>query len=92
MRAPRHGRLGILAIGASLGQTGVAAALFHVWSNSLTKGALFLSAGNIRRGAGSPSMDAVRGMASLTPHSAALFVTSMFAVTALPPFGPFLVS
>jgi hydrogenase-4 component F len=81
--------MGILTIGASLGPAGVAAALFHVWSNSLTKGALFLSAGNIRRAAGSPSMDAVRGMAMLTPRSAAIFVTGMFAVTALPPFGPF---
>lgn len=81
--------MGILTIGASLGPAGVAAALFHVWSNGLTKGALFLSAGNIRRAAGSPSMDDVRGMAALTPRSAAIFVTGMFAVTALPPFGPF---
>jgi hydrogenase-4 component F len=81
--------MGILSIGAALGGAGVAAALFHVWSNGLTKGALFLSAGNIRRAAGSPSMDDVRGMAVLTPRSAALFVTGMFAVTACPPFGPF---
>lgn len=81
--------MGILAVGASLGRAGVAAALFHVWSNSLTKGSLFLSAGNIRRAAGSPSMDAVRGMSTITPRSAALFVTGMFAVTALPPFAPF---
>jgi len=81
--------MGILTIGASLGPAGIAAALFHVWSNSLTKGALFLSAGNIRRAAGSPSMDDVRGMAVVTPRSAAIFVTGMFAVTALPPFGPF---
>jgi len=81
--------MGILAVGAALGGAGIAAALFHVWSNSLTKGALFLSAGNIRRAAGSPSMDDVRGMAVLTPRSAAIFVTGMFAVTACPPFGPF---
>jgi len=81
--------MGILSIGAALGGAGVAAALFHVWSNGLTKGALFLSAGNIRRAAGSPSMDDVRGMALLTPRSAAIFVAGMFAVTALPPFGPF---
>lgn len=81
--------MGILTIGASLGSAGVVAALFHVWSNSLTKGALFLSGGNIRRAAGSPSMDAVRGMSALTPRSAAIFVTGMFAVTACPPFGPF---
>jgi hydrogenase-4 component F len=81
--------MGILSIGASLGAAGVAAALFHVWSNGLTKGALFLSAGNIRRAAGSASMDDVRGMSVLTPRSAAMFVTGMFAVTACPPFGPF---
>ena len=81
--------MGILSIGAALGGPGLAAALFHVWSNGLTKGALFLSAGNIRRAAGSASMDDVRGMALLTPRSAAIFVTGMFAVTACPPFGPF---
>jgi hydrogenase-4 component F len=81
--------MGILVIGAGLGGWGVWAALFHVWGNSLTKGALFLSAGNIRRAAGARTMDEVRGMSLLTPHSAAIFVTGMFVVTACPPFGPF---
>ena len=81
--------MGILSIGAALGAAGVAAALFHVWTNALTKGALFLSAGNIRRAAGSPSMDHVSGMSIITPRSAAIFVAGMFAVTACPPFGPF---
>lgn len=81
--------MGILSIGASLGAAGAFAALFHVWSNSLTKGALFLSAANIRRAAGSASMDDVRGAAVITPRSALMFVAGMFAVTAMPPFGPF---
>ena len=81
--------MGILSIGAALGGAGVWAALFHVWANSLTKGALFMSAGNIHRAAGGRTMDEVRGMTTLTPRSAAIFVTGMFAVTALPPFGPF---
>jgi hydrogenase-4 component F len=81
--------MGILSVGAALGAPGVAAALFHVWGNSLTKGALFLSAGNIRRSAGGRTMDEVGGMSLVTPYSAAIFVTGMFAVTALPPFGPF---
>jgi hydrogenase-4 component F len=81
--------MGILSIGAALGGAGVVAALFHVWSNGLTKGALFLSAGNIHRGAASTTMDKVRGMFVLTPRSSAIFVTGMFAVTACPPFGPF---
>ncbi|MBS0663657.1 MAG: Fe-S-binding domain-containing protein [Verrucomicrobia bacterium] len=81
--------MGILGIGAAFGKAGVWTALFHVWANSLTKGSLFLSAGNIRRAAGSASMDDVRGMATITPRSVALFITGMFAVTACPPFGPF---
>ena len=82
--------MGILAVGAALGGAGVAAALFHVWTNGLTKGALFLSAGNIRRAAGCGTRwTKLRGMAVLTPRSAAIFVAGMFAVTACPPFGPF---
>ncbi|MBI2516871.1 MAG: Fe-S-binding domain-containing protein [Opitutae bacterium] len=81
--------MGILTVGAALGSAGVWAALFHVWNNSLTKGALFLSAGNIRRAAGASTMDEVRGMSIVTPQSAAIFVAGLFAVTACPPFGPF---
>jgi hydrogenase-4 component F len=81
--------MGILAIGAALGGAGVGAALFHVWNNSLTKGALFLSAGNLRRAAGARTADEVAGMALHAPVSARIFVTGLLAVTALPPFGPF---
>ena len=81
--------LGILSLGAALGGAGLFAALWHVWNNSLTKGSLFLSAGNIRRAAGARTMDEVGGMSIVTPRSAALFVAGFFAVTACPPFGPF---
>jgi hydrogenase-4 component F len=81
--------MGILVIGAALGRLGIWAALFHVWTNSLTKGTLFLSAGNIRRAAGARTCDEVSGMSVVTPQSAALFVAGLFAVTACPPFGPF---
>jgi len=81
--------MGILSIGASFGGAGVVAALFHVWSNTLTKGSLFLSAANIHRAAGSSSMDEVRGMSVITPRSTILFVAGIFAITACPPFGLF---
>ena len=81
--------MGILLVGSAFGAGGMVAALFHVWSNGLTKGALFLSAGNLHRAAGSAALTEVRGMAAVTPRSAALFVTGLFAVTACPPFGPF---
>lgn len=81
--------MGILSVGAALGGAGVWAALFHVWGNGLTKGALFLSAGNLRRAAGARTVDDVAGMAAITPVSARIFVVGVFAVTALPPFAPF---
>lgn len=81
--------MGILCVGASLGAAGLGAALFHVWNNGLTKGALFLSAGNLRRAAGARTVSEVAGMAWLTPNSARLFVVGLFAITACPPFGPF---
>jgi len=81
--------MGILSLGAAFGGAGLWAAFFHVWNNSLTKGALFLSAGNLRRAAGGRTTDEVSGMALLLPRSAALFVAGLFAVTACPPFGPF---
>lgn len=81
--------MGILSLGAALGGAGLWAAFFHVWNNSMTKGALFLSAGNIRRAAGGRTLDEVSGMALVTPRSAMLFVAGMLAVTACPPFGPF---
>ena len=81
--------MGILAVGASLGTAGLSAALFHVWNNGLTKGALFLSAGNIRRAAGARTAETVAGMVWRAPISARAWVVGMFAIAATPPFGPF---
>ncbi|HPU57225.1 MAG TPA: proton-conducting transporter membrane subunit, partial [Verrucomicrobiota bacterium] len=81
--------MGILSVGAALGVGGLVASLFHVWSNSITKGALFLSAGNMRRAAGSSRVPEATGMVWLTPVSARVFAVGVFAITACPPFGPF---
>ncbi len=81
--------MGVLAVGAALGGLGIYAALFHVWTNSLTKGALFLSAGNIRRAANARNENEVSGMAWRSPLSARIFIAGLFAITACPPFGPF---
>jgi hydrogenase-4 component F len=82
-------QMGILVIGASFGAAGTWAAIFQTWGNSLAKGSLFLSAGNIRRAAGARTADEVGGMAAVTPKSAAIFVAGMFAITACPPFSLF---
>jgi hydrogenase-4 component F len=81
--------MGILSFGAALGPAGVAAALFHVWNNNLAKGALFLSAGNLRRTVTARTAPEVSGLLLLAPVSSRLLIIGMFAVTACPPFGPF---
>ncbi len=81
--------MGILSVGAALGPAGVGAALFHIWNNSLTKGALFLSAANLRRAVTARTVPEVSGLLWLAPVSSRLLIIGMFAVTACPPFGPF---
>jgi hydrogenase-4 component F len=81
--------MGILCVGAALGPAGTFASLFHLWANAITKGALFMAAGNIHRAAGSASITAARGMRVVVPRSSALLVTGMFAIAACPPFAPF---
>jgi len=81
--------MGVLSVGAALGGAGLWAALFHVWTNGITKGSLFLSAGNLRRGAGGVDVEQASGLAALMPWSTRIFVAGVFAVTACPPFAPF---
>jgi hydrogenase-4 component F len=82
--------MGILVLGVGIGGAGVYGALLHLVNNAITKGVLFLSAGNIHRAYGSKSIDDVRGALRRLPFSGALFLAGFFAVTGSPPFAPFL--
>jgi hydrogenase-4 component F len=81
--------MGILALGVGLGGGAAAGAFFHCLNNGLTKGVVFLSAGNIHRAFGSKSTDDVHGAARLLPVSGPLFLAGFLAVTGSPPFSPF---
>jgi hydrogenase-4 component F len=81
--------MGILALGVGLGGGAAAGAFFHCLNNGLTKGVVFLSAGNIHRAFGSKTTDDVRGAARLLPVSGPLFLAGFLAVTGSPPFSPF---
>jgi len=82
--------MGILALGVGIGGIALWGALLHVLTNSMTKGVLFLSAGNIHRAYGDKSTDAVRGALRRIPLSASLFLAGFLAITGSPPFGPFI--
>jgi hydrogenase-4 component F len=81
--------MGILVIGVAIGGAGTFGALLHLVNNGLTKGVLFLSAGNIHRAFGSKRTADVHGALRVLPASASLFVAGFFAITGTPPFGPF---
>jgi len=81
--------MGILVLGIAIGGAGTFGALLHMLNNGLTKGVLFLSAGNIHRAYGSKRTDDVTGALRVLPASGAFFLAGFFAITGTPPFGPF---
>jgi hydrogenase-4 component F len=81
--------MGILVLGMGIGGLAVYGALLHLINNGLTKGVLFLSAGNIHRAYDSKVTDDVRGAIRRVPLSGALFLAGFLAITGSPPFGPF---
>jgi hydrogenase-4 component F len=81
--------MGILALGLGIGGPALYGTMLHVLANCATKGALFLSAGNIHRAYASKSTDQVRGALRRVPLSGAVFVAGFLAITGSPPFGPF---
>jgi hydrogenase-4 component F len=61
----------------------------HLINNGLTKGVMFLSAGNIHRAYASKLTDDVQGAMKRLPLSGTLFLVGYLAITGSPPFGPF---
>ncbi|MHB1014644.1 MAG: proton-conducting transporter transmembrane domain-containing protein [Desulfurivibrionaceae bacterium] len=82
--------MGILAIGVAIGGVATFGAMLHLMNNALTKGVLFLSAGNIHRRFASKRVGEVQGAITLVPISATLFLLGFLAITGSPPFGPFI--
>src|SRR5712691_5415835 len=81
--------MGILVLGVGLGGAGIFGALLHTVSNALTKGVLFLAAGNIHRAFKSKRLEDVTGTIQRLPISGSLFLVGFLAVTGSPPFGIF---
>ncbi len=82
--------MGILVLGIGIGGLATFGALLHLLTNGLTKGVLFLSAGNIHRAYGSKLTDDVRGAIRRLPYSGPLFLAGFLVVTGSPPGGPFI--
>ncbi len=82
--------MGILAMGLGIGGPALFGTLLHVVTHGVTKGVMFLSAGNIAHAYGSKSTDQVSGAIRRLPLSGSLFLAGFLAVTGSPPFAPFI--
>lgn len=82
--------MGILVLALGIGKGALLGMLMHVVGNGLAKGALFLSSGTMHRVYGSKSTLGVRGVLRRLPWSGSIFLGGFLAVTAFPPFLPFL--
>lgn len=81
--------MGLLALGLGAGAPGLAAALFHAVNHSLTKCALFLTAGRILDATGTKRIAEARGLSGRMPATAAVWLVGLFAISGAPPFGVF---
>ncbi len=82
--------MGILALAVGLGGKAGFGAMLHAVNHSVTKGMLFLVAGNILALYRSKSTADIRGVSRKLPISGALWVVGFLAITGSPPFGTFL--
>jgi hydrogenase-4 component F len=81
--------MGILVLGVGIGGAAATGAFLHLVNNGLTKGALFLTAGNIHRAFRTKQTAHVRGAARVLPVSGPVFLAAFLAITGSPPFAPF---
>lgn len=81
--------MGIMAVGVGLGGLGSFGAMLHAVNHSLTKGMMFLVAGNILARYRTKSTKMITGVLGELPTSGVLWMAGLFALTGTPPFGLF---
>jgi hydrogenase-4 component F len=83
--------MGIIAFGFGIGGfLGIFGALLHMLNHALTKCLLFLGAGNLLQKFKTREISGIRGVSTLMPMTAVLFIAGALAITGSPPFSIFL--
>lgn len=82
--------MGILALGLGIGGSAMFGTLLHMLGSGLTKGVLFLTAGNIYHAYHSKNSNFVQGALRRVPLSGVLFFVGFLAIIGSPPFGTFI--
>jgi formate hydrogenlyase subunit 3/multisubunit Na+/H+ antiporter MnhD subunit len=78
------GLLGIHAHLPNMAVLGFAGAFLHIFFHSLFKAQLFYSSGNILLATGTLDIDEMGGLAKLMPHTAAMTLLGVLAISAIP--------
>ncbi|HLP59576.1 MAG TPA: proton-conducting transporter membrane subunit [Candidatus Deferrimicrobium sp.] len=81
--------MGIIAIGAGIGGIAIYAALLHVVVHSLTKGAFFLTAGNVLHFYKTKETGKIQGILKTLPIDGWLWIACFVAISGIPPFPSF---
>jgi hydrogenase-4 component F len=82
--------MGILAVGVSFGAPiALAGVMLHVMAHAAAKGNAFMGAGVFTIKYGTKQISAMRGGLTALPWSGPLFLLSILALSAFPPFGIF---
>jgi hydrogenase-4 component F len=81
--------MGMLALGIGLGAAAHPWVFLHAVNHSLTKGLLFLVAGNLVMAFGTKRVDGVHGVLHALPTTGWLWVLGFLAISGFPPFGLF---
>ena len=83
--------MGIIAFGFGIGGfLGVFGALLQMLNHALTKCLMFFGAGNLLQKFKTREISQIRGVSSLMPITAVLFIAGAMAITGSPPFSIFL--
>lgn len=82
--------MGIIAIGTALGGIGLYAAFLHMIAHSLSKGSLFLTAGNILHNYKTKSINEIHGLLKSDPINGYLLLLSFLSIIGIPPFPIFI--
>jgi len=68
---------------------GLAGGLLHVWNHALFKSVLFLGAGCVLHGTGTPVLDRLGGLLKKMPTTGVFFLVGAIAICGLPPLNGF---
>lgn len=81
--------MGILAVALGAGGATHLGGMLHALNHSLTKGMLFLIAGNILAAFHTKSTREIGGLVHVMPLTGALWIAGFLAICGVPPFGTF---